>query len=44
MKTIDSGLWQGANRSNSDSYCDDEQPCHGTEGAFSCSGTCEADH
>jgi len=43
MKTMYSGLWQNANRSNSRSYCEDEQRRHGTEGAFSCSGTCEAD-
>jgi len=44
MKTLDSGLWQGANRSDSQSYCEDEQRRHGTEGAFSCAGTCEAHH
>jgi len=43
MKTMDSGLVQCADRSNSHSYCEDEQRRHGTEGAFSCSGTCEAD-
>ena len=44
MKTMESGVWLGANRSNSRSYCEDEQRRHGTQGAFSCFGTCEADH
>jgi hypothetical protein len=44
MKTMDSGSVQGANRSNSYGYCEDEQRCHEVEGAFSCSGVCEADH
>lgn len=44
MKTMDSGLWQGANRSNSHAYCEDEQRRQGPEDAFSCSGICEADH
>jgi hypothetical protein len=44
MKTMDSGRWQGANRSNSHVYCEDEQRRHGPEDAFSCSGICEADH
>ncbi len=44
MKTMDSGLWQGANRSNSRAYCEDEQRRHGPEDVFSCSGICEADH
>lgn len=44
MKTMDSGLWQGANRSNSCAYCEDEQRSHGPEDTFSCSGICEADH
>ena len=25
MKTMDSGMWQGVNRDNSHSYCEDEQ-------------------
>jgi len=44
MKTTNSGVKQGANRSNSHGYCEDEQRRHGTEDAFSCSCTCEADH
>jgi hypothetical protein len=44
MKTMDCGLWQGANRSNSCDYCEDEQRRHGPQDAFSCSGICEADH
>ncbi len=44
MKTMDSDLWQGANRSNSDAYCEDEQRCLGPEDTFSCPGICEADH
>jgi hypothetical protein len=34
MKTMDSGMWQGTNHSNSRSYCEDEHCRHGTEGAF----------
>jgi len=44
MKTMDSGSGQGANRSHSRSYGEDEQRRHGAEGAFSCSGIDEADH
>lgn len=44
MKTMDPGMWQGTNRSNNRSHCGDEQRRHGAESAFSCSGTCEADH
>ncbi len=34
MKTMDSGLWQGANRSNSDACCEDEQRRLGPEDTF----------
>lgn len=44
MKTMDSALWLGANRSNSRSYCEDEQQRHGVEDAFSCSDIFGVDH
>ena len=42
MKTMDCGSGQGANRSHSRDYGEDEQRRNETEGAFSCSGICEA--
>lgn len=44
MKAMACGLWQGAKRSNSCDYCEDEQRRHGPQDTFSCSGICEADH
>ena len=44
MKTKNFALWLGANRSHSRSYGEDEQQRQGPEGAFSCSGNCDADH
>jgi hypothetical protein len=36
MKSMHSPAGQGANRSNSRSYCEDLQRCHVGEGAISC--------
>jgi len=39
MKSMDSLAGQGANRSNSRSYCEDLQRRHAGEGAISCFDT-----
>lgn len=44
MKAMDFDSGQGANRSHSRSYGEDEQRRHGTKDAFSCSDIYAADH
>jgi len=36
MKAMDSAWWQGANRSNTEWYCEDLQRRHRVEDALSC--------